>query len=320
MIVNCILCKESTNFLDNYKFHVNSDIDFFGQIKIFYCEKCDLAFADPMPSRSKLDFFYENIYRDVGRPQYKNLELLEESLKSQKNYDYIEYLTESLNFNKIQNIFDFGSGSGDIGFLLSKKFNHLKLHTIETDNFSQEILKKRNYKIYKDFSEIQTKFDLIISTHTLEHLTNLDIIENFKKILKKNHYMFFEVPNNLFRINFLKRPYDSPHLIFFSKRSFEIIEKEFKLKIFNLGFASYSIEESFKYMQKSKETYQYWSKENKLSNIQFTKKLIKSILPNFIITLWRKFKIKSILQNKNFLNNNENSWCIRVIYENLEDS
>ena len=320
MIINCIICKETTKFLDNYKFHVNSDIDFFGQIKIFYCEKCDLAFADPMPPRSRLKFFYENIYRDVGRPQYKNLELLEKSLKSQKNYDYIEYLTHFLNFNNIQNIFDFGSGSGDIGFLLSKKFKHLNLHTIETDNFSQEILKKRNYKIYKDFSKIQTKFDLIISTHTLEHLTNLDIIKNFKKILKKNHYMFFEVPNNLFKVNFLKRPYDSPHLIFFSKKSLEMIEKKFNLKIFNLSFASYSIEDSFRYMQKSKETYQFWNKENKINKIQLIKKLIKSILPNFIIKLWRKLRTKNISSNKNFLKNNENSWCLRVLYENLEGS
>ena len=243
-----------------------------------------------------------------------------ESLKSQKNYDYIEYLTQSLNFNKIQNIFDFGSGSGDIGFLLSQKFNHLKLHTIETDNFSQEILKKRNYKIYRDFSEIQNKFDLIISTHALEHLTNLDIIINFKKILKKNHYMFFEVPNNLFKVNFLKRPYDSPHLIFFSKKSFEMIEKEFKLKIFNLSFASYSIEDSFRYMQKSKETYQFWSKENKINKIQLIKKLIKSILPNFIIEIWRKLRNGNILSNQKFLKNNENSWCLRVLYKNLEDS
>ena len=319
MIVNCILCREKAKFLDNYKFHVNSDIDYFGQMKIFYCEKCDVAFAEPMPSRSKLDFFYENIYRDVGRPQYKNLELLEESLNSQKNDDYIDYLTRSFDFNRIKDIFDFGSGSGDIGFLLSKKFKHLKLHTIETDNFSKDILKKRNYEIYKDFSEINTKFDLIISTHTLEHLTSLDILKDFKKILKKNHYMFFEVPNNLFKVNFLKRPYDSPHLIFFSKKSLKIIEEKFKLKIFNLSFASYSIEDSFKYMERSKETYQYWSKEKKMSKIQLTKNLIKFILPSFIIKLLRKFRASNISSNKNFLKNNENSWCLRVIYENLDD-
>ena len=65
MIVNCIICKESTKFLDNYKFHVNSDIDFFGKIKIFYCEKCDLAFADPMPSRSKLKFRHDSSVSDI---------------------------------------------------------------------------------------------------------------------------------------------------------------------------------------------------------------------------------------------------------------
>ena len=130
--------------------------------------------------------------------------------------------------------------------------------------------------------------------------------------------MFFEVPNNLFKVNFLKRPYDSPHLIFFSKKSLEMIEKKFNLKIFNLSFASYSIEDSFRYMQKSKETYQFWNKKNKTNKIQLIKKLIKLILPNFIIKLWRKLRTKNISSNKNFLKNNENSWCLRVLYKNLE--
>ena len=33
----------------------------------------------------------------------------------------------------------------------------------------------------KDFNNIDMKFDLIISTHVLEHLTNFDVFENFKK-------------------------------------------------------------------------------------------------------------------------------------------
>ena len=63
-----------------------------------------------------------------------------------------------------------------------KKFKHIKLHTIESDSFSMKFLKKRNFQIYEDFNNIDMKFDLIISTHVLEHLTNFDV---FLKILKK---------------------------------------------------------------------------------------------------------------------------------------
>lgn len=194
-----------------------------------------------MPSVSKLNNFYENTYRDQGRPHYKNINYIEENLFNERNMNYLQYLSNFLDFNNITNIFDYGSGSGDLGYLLNKKFKNLKLHTIETDIFSKEILKKRNYKIYNDFNEIDIKFDLIISTHVLEHLTELNILNTFKKFLKPNQFIFIEVPNNLFKINFLNKPYDSPHLIFFSKKSFEKIEEKFNFNIVNLTFSSYSI-------------------------------------------------------------------------------
>lgn len=44
--INCVLCKKKSKFLDNYKFNVNSDIEYFGDIKLYYCKSCDLAFAN----------------------------------------------------------------------------------------------------------------------------------------------------------------------------------------------------------------------------------------------------------------------------------
>ena len=72
MTIKCLLCEKPSSYLDDYKFNVNSDVEFFGELKIFYCDECDLAFADPMPPLSKLDYFYKYIYRDIGRPHYTN--------------------------------------------------------------------------------------------------------------------------------------------------------------------------------------------------------------------------------------------------------
>ena len=316
---NCLICKKKTVYLDEYKFNVNSDIDFFGKIQLVYCKECDLAFADPMPSISKLDHFYENVYRDFGRPHYKKLRNIEEDLLSQKNMNYIQYLSSFINFNEIQNIFDFGSGSGDIGYLLSKKFIHLKLHTLESDTFSQEILKKRNYKIYENFNEIKVKFDLIISTHVIEHLTNLNIFENFKKVLKKNHYIFIEVPNNLFQVNFYERPYDSPHLIFFSKKSLSKIEEKFNLQISHLTYSFHSINRAFDEMKKSKLIFEGWTKNTKYIKKRISiKNFIKLVLPKKILEIIRKIRSNNSLSYENFINGNENSWCLRVLYKNTE--
>lgn len=318
--VECLLCKQKTNYLDEYKLNVNSDREFFQNIKLVHCEACDLAFADPMPSISKLDYFYKYVYRDFGRPHYRDSQSLEDELFSQKNMNYIHYLSNFINFNEVQNIFDFGSGSGDIGFLLSKKFKHIKLHTIETDNFSKEILKKRNYKIYENFHEIDIKLDLIISTHVIEHLTNLNIFENFKKVLKKNHYIFIEVPNNLFKVNFFERPYDSPHLMFFSKKSLEKIEKKFNLEISNLTYSFHSINMAYNQMKKSKSIFQGWTKKNKFNKKLSIKFLVKSILPKKLLKLIRQLRSTDMLSYENFISGDENSWCLRVLYRNIDNN
>ena len=319
MTIKCLLCEKPSSYLDDYKFNVNSDVEFFGELKIFYCDECDLAFADPMPPLSKLDYFYKYIYRDIGRPHYTNLELLEKELHSKKNENYIDYLINFIDFKKIYDVFDYGSGTGDIGYLLSKKFKHIKLHTIESDSFSKEILKKRNFQIYEDFNNIDMKFDLIISTHVLEHLTNFDVFENFKKILISGHHMFFEVPNNLFKINFTNRPYDSPHLIFFSKKSLEKIQNKFKLKISNISYASHSIEKSFSYMRKSKAIHENWTLKKKISNKQIIKNFIKLIIPEFVIKIKRNHDAKTHLDDEKFVSGSKDSWCLRVLYKDLEN-
>lgn len=318
---NCLICNKETNYLDEYKFEVNSDIEFFGKMQVVYCKECDLSFSDPMPSISKLNHFYKYVYRDFGRPHYKGSENLEEELLSQRNMNCIQYLSSFINFNEIENIFDYGSGSGDIGYLLSKKFKHLKLHTIESDSFSQKKLKNRNYKIYQNFEEINTKFDLIISTHVIEHLTNLDIFESFKKVLKKNHYIFIEVPNNLFEVNFHERPYDSPHLIFFSKKSLYLIKKKFNFQIINFTYCFHTIEKAFNLMKKSKLIFQGWTKETKYKNKNkiLIKNFIKSILPKKVLKMIRKLKSTNTLSYENFINGDQNSWCMRIIYKNTQD-
>ena len=318
---NCLICNQKTDYLDEYKFNVNSDIEFFGKIQLVYCKECDLSFANPMPSTTKLDHFYKYVYRDSGRPHYKDLRNLEEDLLNQKNMNYIQYLSSFINFNEIESIFDFGSGSGDVGYILSKKFKHLKLYTIESDSFSKEILKDRNYKIYENFNEIDIKFDLIISTNVIEHLTNLNIFENFKKVLKKNYYIFIEVPNNLFEVNFNKRPYDSPHLIFFSKKSLHRIKEKFNLQILNLTYSSYSIDKAFNEMKKSKLIFEGWTKKTKYNNKRISiKNFIKSILPKKILKMIRKYRAENSLSYENFINGDVNSWSLRVLYKNIENN
>ena len=69
------------------------------------------------------------------------------------------------------------------------------MHCSETDEFCKNILNERGYKNYDDLNTIDKKFDLIIATHVLEHVTNInDLLKKFKNILNQEGYIFLKYP------------------------------------------------------------------------------------------------------------------------------
>ena len=319
--MKCILCEENeTKFLDKYKFNINSDIEFFGNINIYFCKSCNFSFCNPMPEKNKLTYYYENIYRSKGRPHELHPDNIDSKLMSNKNLNYLQYLSTFIKFKDINKIFDFGSGTGDIGYLLKKQFDHLELYSSENDNFSKKILKKRGYQNFTEIHNIDLKFDLILSVHSLEHLTDFKIINFFKKISKPNSFLFLEVPNCPIDEEFLKRPYDSPHLMFFSKESFIQISKKFNLDLINLNVASYSIKQHFKYMERSKKKFENWKTgKNKNENYKSKlKKIIKKIIPKHLL-FYRRYllneKNSNDLDLDHFTLNKPDSWCLRGLFK-----
>jgi hypothetical protein len=311
--LKCILCGSGkVTFFDDYKFNVKTDEKFFGKLKIYQCNNCDLGFCDPMPKSESLKDYYETIYRAEGRPHETNLKNIDVNIYNYKNLNYFQYLTTFIDFSKIEKIFDFGSGAGDIGFLLKKKFSHLKLFSSEKDIFCKKILNKRGFQNYKEIENINEKFDLIISTHSLEHMTDFSIIEFFKKISNKDCKIFFEVPNCDLSY-YHKRPYDSPHLIFFSKKNFFIFKEKFNLDIIDLNYSSYSIQKSFKYMEESKKKYQDWPAQNHI--LKKIKNIIKFLLPKTILDFREYLLEKKIDKLDYFKLNKKDSWCLRGLFK-----
>ena len=253
-MVNCLICKNKTSvsLIDDYKFNILEDQKYFGIPKIYFCQKCDFSFCNPMPNERDLDMFYTNVYRQTGRPHEIIISDLESELYSNKNLSYLQYLTTFIDFSKINNIFDFGCGTGDLGHLLKKKFNHLNLFCSEKDSNTKGILEDRGYVNFENLRDISQEFDLIMSIHSLEHLTNLNIFNFFKTISHSETFFFFEVPNNIFKDAFLKRPYDSPHLLFFSENSLKQVSMNYQFQIINLSHSSIDINEAYEIFKKNK--------------------------------------------------------------------
>ena len=310
----CPICNSADNskFIDNYKLHIEYDKEYFKNLKIYSCSSCDFSFCHPMPDRKLIDNFYRNIYRSSGRPHQIFDFSLNELLYSGRNKNYIQYLTTFLNINELETVFDFGSGTGDLGFLLSKLNKKINLYCEENDNFSKKILTNRGYtNLINSKEKIST--DLIISLHTLEHLSDITVFERLKDIAKPESYIFLEVPNCEFDGKFIDRPYDSPHLLFFTKKSFKRIAKKYGFEIIDIALNGMSINDLFFEMKESKKRFYNW-RPNQFSLKLYLKELIRFFTPDFIMKIYKYYNAKESNLNDYRLNFND-AWCVRVIFK-----
>jgi len=292
--MSCPICKTNTksNFRCDYKFEIHEDKKYFGDLKIDRCEECDFSYANPMPSSQNLDFFYENVYRLPYRPPYwtsENDQDVEKKFLLERNLNYLLYLSTLIDLKRVNNIYDFGAGIGDLGYAIKKKFPNVNLFCTEYDKHCLNILKKRGYN-NGELEKIDKKFDLIITTHSLEHLTDVEIFNKFYEILKPGGLLFFEIPY-CSEEYFSGRPYDGPHLLFYTKKSIEKISKKFNFEIDRIDTSSYTFDEDYK---KQKESQDRYYKIQSGKNFNF-KQFVKKFIPQSILKLREKLtEIKNI--------------------------
>tara|TARA_B100001063_G_scaffold225449_1_gene234279 strand:+ start:148 stop:1098 length:951 start_codon:yes stop_codon:yes gene_type:complete len=310
----CIYCKSNNlSFVDNYKFEIDDDVKFLGNMKIFECNSCQIVFTLPMPELNKLNYFYENIYRKYSRPHFYNKFYKKNSYLYDINLEYISYLTSNINFEKINTLLDFGAGLGNIGYALKKKFKHLQIYSLESDENCQDILRERGYKNYKNLDDINIKFDLIISLHVFEHLTNINLIKQLTNFINVNGYFFFEVPNADFKEGYNSRVFDSPHLIFFNNNNIRNIFDKFDLyKIFLLN-TSYDINHDIENQILSKNKSNGKTIYSKI--VLYLKKYEPYILQNIRIRLNLFKNLLSEDRLKWYFNGNKKGRCIRGLYK-----
>ncbi len=322
--MNCLICNssDSVKYHSDYKLEIKEDKSYFDNASIYRCESCDFSFASPMPSQEKLDYFYENIYRSDGRPPFFVTENYEDQKKhylEDKNLSYTLYLSTLIDLTQVKNIYDFGGGIGDLGFALKKKFPNLKLFCSEGDSHCEKILNERGYNNIKNIYDIKDRFDLITTTHSLEHLTNINkIFEKFRELLNPKGHIFFEVPN-CSEEYWNGRIYDGPHLLFYTRKSFEKLSKKHGFEIINFSQSAYSFSKDHKYQQDSQN--QYYRGKNSLFSVNKLKKILKKIIPKKMISYRQDFLKLKTLRSENklnwFVNNTGDNCYIRGILKKI---
>ena len=312
--MNCLICNSSkaVSYHSDYKLEIKEDKKYFENALIYKCENCDFSFVNPMPPQDKLDYFYEKIYRSDGRPPFFVSENYEDQKKyylEDKNLSYLLYLSSLIDLTKINKIYDFGGGIGDLGFALKKKFPNLKLFCSEGDAHCEKILEERGYSNIKNINNITDRFDLITTTHSLEHLTDINsIFVKFRELLNPEGHIFFEVPNCTEEY-WDGRIYDGPHLLFYTKKSFEKLSQKHGFEIINFSQSAYSFAKDHKYQQDSQN--QYYKGKNSLFSLNKLKKILKKFTPQKVISFRQ-----DLLQLKTIRSENKMNWFVNNTGDN----
>jgi len=318
--MKCLICNKSekVKFLDSLKLEVKEDEKYFPNAKIYRCDDCDFAFVSPIPNEETLNYFYKNIYRSNNRPPYLLSENYEDQKKhylEDKNLSYILYLTSLIDVKRVKNLYDFGCGDGDLGFALKIKFPQLNLYCTEGDSHCERILNDRSYINFKNLNMINKKFELIITTHALPHLSDINsIFSKFNDILNPNGYIFIETPN-CSKKYWEGRHSDGPLLQFHTKKSIEKLAEKHNFELINFSFSAYSFSDDHKYQKESLDLYD--RRQSSIFTIQNLKKIIKKFIPKKLISLRQDFnqikQIRSITRMNWFVNNTGDNCYIRAV-------
>ena len=266
--MNCPICKtQSTKVGTNTVF--SKDID------VLQCKnsKCLLYFLDLPKDTSFINDFYEKQYWDDFSNRKSSKSISKQSLKTklsipiskllgfyfQFSMRYYTYLKKhSLNSG---NLLEIGCKDGRVLEFFSKK--NFICDGIEPDKQNAAFSRtKTNGKIhncvFEDFST-KTKYNLIILSHVLEHMIDLNSsLQKIKKLLDKNGQVFLIIPNGENNNILNEIIYEHPHIYTFNINNIKTALENNGFKIVSSGiFNPFLMSKNilFKFLNKKQKDY-----------------------------------------------------------------
>lgn len=189
--------------------------------KIAVCKNCGFGEALNKPAKDHLKNYYNKFYWQNFRNQksgnLKNISF-NKNIRAIQQFNFIK---NNCNLNLQKSILEVGGGSCCTSLLLRENSNQNNDLSCCDSIFWAEYYEQNNINfIDKYFPFIQNKkYDLILSSHQLEHVDDLvSNINGFRSLLNDNGFLFIEVPNTP-EIYWKRYIIDTPHLFFFTKKS-----------------------------------------------------------------------------------------------------
>lgn len=186
-ITECPNCyNNNIKYFNSYRYK-------YTKINISSCDNCNYIFQNPRLNDLDLNTFYKLVYRPFkSKKSYSKMFQRE---KRRGEYIY-KYISSFIKKEKKINILEYGCGSGGIIDTLRNKFN-CDVTGLDLDIKAVEFGCQNKLRLVADDLDSikNNKYDLIIASHVLEHLTRpKEMLEKLIKLLSDNGLIYIEVP------------------------------------------------------------------------------------------------------------------------------
>ncbi|WP_414550945.1 class I SAM-dependent methyltransferase [Anabaena sp. CCY 0017] len=244
----------------------------FPNSNIYECEICQFGFTYPVPTSGELSNFYQIGFYDKSSIEEFEAELNEDFSKTLDNYiinhrsllehrplSQFKFIYPFLPDTEEKKALEIGCSSGSLLALLGE--NGFSVTGYEPDRKMSLLASKRlegegnaifNHMIDSEGWK-KNHFDLICSSHVLEHISHpIEHLNLVKKSLKKNGLLFMEVPNEYSLgiekvINKVTNPVSAEHghLYYYSPRSLEIFLDHCGFNVLSMKTCGHNVKNHF---------------------------------------------------------------------------
>jgi SAM-dependent methyltransferase len=240
----CPICDEPSSVVSSINGYVQDTV-----YDILECSNCKLQFGSG--DTSNLNLIYNAIYNQAdqigGYDRYvryfneiqskKGTEAIDYLIHQEATYKYIYQYLKNIDKHKELRILEVGSGLGYFTYALSQDgFNILGVDlSVDAVNKSTKVF--GNLFKSKDLKDFGEKFDIIISTEVIEHVTSpIDFILDLKKILKSEGQILLTTPRKYNEQDKAIWLTELPpiHLFWFTTKSLNLLGEKAGLEFFEI--------------------------------------------------------------------------------------
>ncbi len=205
--------------------------------QIYRCDSCELGFVHPAIKPSHLNRYYSQAYWSDFRFEAQMDTHIE--VGQPRSAAQFDLLSSHVDFPSLTQALEIGPGPGCISQTIKEIHPHISFSAVEPSmDWAENHAKSSVFSsFYRDIADIgeREQFDLILSSHSLEHVPDLTaFMETLCQLVKPGAIVFFEVPN-CSDTYFKTSHRDLPHTYFFTPSAMERLAAKTGFAVLELG-------------------------------------------------------------------------------------